>query len=591
VPYEIVDEYGFNDLGGMDMKSPFFKASYSLFRQGEQRRQAWVAYFEEHPLVSLAAVDRHVGISQQTRANWMRKSPQFKRCVDEIRRRPKQDPERPFDAGRGDGFAEFRFRYFGMKTFPHQMEMVERIEGNKPLNVGLILAPPDHGKTSLLEDWICYKLALDPNLRFIIMSQSSEHAKEMIGRIKERMVDKEAMLGGDGLRSRYIDDWGPFFQEGQSLQGKPWAAGQFTVAKKNSNERSPSVLARGWSSKIQGKRCDYFIIDDVQDVDTLDKTKKIIEKIRQEGFTRVDPDRGSTTFLATRVGNDDIYDFMLDLPDGQRMLSWVVEYAAITPQGQALWPERWPLDKLALRREQVGEETWWRCYMQNPQGAGQHTFNPDVLKRCFNDQLKVGERFPDGLTVGGYDPALGGASTAVILSARSMDEIRFVDARCTYGFSRFEDIISDMEELTNWHDVDVWVFENNASQKGYIEMDQMRDLKNEHGFRLESHRTDGANKVDRKVGISAMPRTWWKGQFQVPMAGDVEKATFLPLIDQHEKWRPGVPDRLLKQDYVIATWLPWKYLMNELKKMQRQERRSSWDIPVASIGTPVVRSA
>jgi hypothetical protein len=608
VPYEPGTQEEFLHLGTADPTKSFYRATLAAWLQGEQRRATFVRYLEDHPATSIADAMKRFdekGISNTTYQKWRKSYPRFKRIVDNwvADRKPALPRFDPFN----QGFAEFRWTYFGMKTFHHQREWIERIENNKPLHTGLILAPPDHGKTSILEDFICYKLALDPNLRFIIMSQSAKHAQEMIGRIKERMTDPDSCYGGDGRPSRYISDWGPFKVYGKEAKGpedaddaapklRSWTQNEITVHRKTSNERSPSVLARGWTSRIQGKRCDYLIIDDVQDLDNVPKSKAIIQKIRQEGLTRLDPVQGRAVIIATRVDNDDIYDLLLgDDPEYNGILDWVVEMTALNAEGEALWPERWPADKLAIKRRSVGEATWWRCYMQNPQAATTATFSPDVLERGKRDDLHVGVKVPGGLTVLGYDPALVGGACGVVMSAESFEELRFVDARLSLDLASFDNVVADLAELIDWYDPDIVAFEVNADNAGYLEQPTFKDLKRRKGFRLVRHITTGAKKVDRTLGISAMPRSWWKGQMAVPWGDETDRAVFMPLLDQHTKWRPGVPDKLIKQDYVIATWLAWRVLQQELQVINRANRtpgKRGWDnMGAAVVGLPSTRTA
>src|ERR1019366_4074623 len=198
-------------------------------------------------------------------------------------------------------FAAFRLRYFHMQSFWHMKKMIEAIDRSPGGSFILILLPPEWGKTTLIEDFICYRLALDPDFRCVHISQSQGHARKVVGRIQRRMLDTE---------SPFVQKFGPFKSD-ERIETKPWNAGFFTVHRSTHDERDYSLEAKGAGSQIQGARAEIIFLDDIQSRNTLNLTPKLLDYIRQEIITR--PGKtGKVVMVGTRVEFHDIYEAVLN---------------------------------------------------------------------------------------------------------------------------------------------------------------------------------------------------------------------------------------------------------------------------------------
>ena len=220
-------------------------------------------------------------------------------------------------------FTAFRFKYFGMRTFWHMTKMVEAIDESPGGSFILILLPPEWGKTTLIEDFVCYKLALDPDFRFVHISQSQGHARKVVGRIQRRMLDDQ---------TAYVQKYGPFKSD-ERLETKPWNAGFFTVHRSAHDERDYSLEAKGAGSQIQGARAEIIFLDDIQSRNTLNLTPKLLDYIRQEIITR--PGKtGKVVMVGTRVEFHDIYEAVLN----EDIVDKLVQIPAINRRRQLQLP-------------------------------------------------------------------------------------------------------------------------------------------------------------------------------------------------------------------------------------------------------------
>ena len=499
------------------------------------------------------------GITHSTLKRWIKLYPKFASIYDiacQERDGVMPGPDDP-------GFAAFRWRYFGMRTFVHQQQTVDAIENSVYKSVTLVLTFPESGKTTLLEDYVCYRLAVRPNDRIKIISQSRDHALNMMNRIKGRLTDHDISVGPDGEPSGFIDQWGPFYEKGQEAT-KPWRAGQITVCRRTRDERDPSLEAIGVAGRIQGRRADLILIDDPQDIDAVmaGKTTRLLQKIRQEVLSRLS-DTGIAVWCATRVADGDIYDQIFKIPDAEQFVDRTIIIPALDADGASTCPDMWPVEKLEHTRKKVGESAWWRCYMMSPKAAGSKTFNEGLMKRAQRPTLTYGQIEPGTPVYLSVDPALGGACTTTVWNA-TPDALTLVDALQGFGYDSLADIFADIDSMCVWYPVNVVIIEDNVSQKAILNDAELATLAAKHGFLIEAH-TTGSNKLDRDFGVSAMVRSFLKAEIHIPWADDACIERFGPMVNQFIDWRPGVPDRILKQDWVMSTWFAWRYWMTHRK--------------------------
>ena len=306
-------------------------------------------------------------------------------------------------------FQAFVDRYFPDRRphLAHQIMLVDALENLKENDVCLFLIWPEAGKSSTLEDYICWRLALDPDHRFRIVSQSQEHAKRMVGFIQGRMTSPDPW-------ELYQREYGPFFEKGQDRRGKPWSTEQFTVHGSSGTERDRSLVASSWTSATYGSRIDTAIFDDVQSPENYTQAEKMFAHIRGTFFSR---GLGiKTVFIGTRVGPGDLYERMMDAGIVTKTIILPAAGGMGTEAGTPTVPEWWmtnlvhdggpccPIglrkcprtgmrltaqEFMELKKFQTGTHNWHSMYQQNPVPDELSTFSA-ALEACLDVNRLVG---------------------------------------------------------------------------------------------------------------------------------------------------------------------------------------------------------
>jgi predicted phage terminase large subunit-like protein len=216
----------------------------------------------------------------------------------------------------------------------------------------IINMPPRHTKSEfasyLLPAWF---LGLMPEKKIIQTSHTSELAVGF-GRKVRNLVDSD----------RYKDLF-----PGVALQADSKAAGRW------STNKSGEYFAIGVGGAVTGKGADLLIIDDAHSEQeaTLAETNPEIYDKTYEWYTsgprqRLQPG-GAIVIVMTRWSKKDLTGQVLKaaaLRDGEQ---WeVIEFPAILPSGDPLWPEFWRLEELEALRTELPVSKWQAQYMQAP---------------------------------------------------------------------------------------------------------------------------------------------------------------------------------------------------------------------------------
>jgi hypothetical protein len=514
---------------------------------------------------------RQVGVTAATYRRWRKEHPEFARKADEVRARFRAanvpGAEDDFDGT----FASFRKTFFRMDTYDHQRELVEILQAARPMTVTLVTFPPEHGKTSTLEDFVGYKLALDPDYRFGFVSEREHHGKKIIGRVKHRMTHPDFV--------EYQARFGPF--EPSPDSDLPWTATHFTVAQRTSDERDFSLVATGWKSAVAGSRYDMLLVDDVQSRKSLNATTEIVETLQQDHFSRVGK-QGAIVIVATRVGESDVYDALIRQGVIDSHVTFPAVKAAADPgcercagEGRildpeapfdegwtcdcrALCPPMWPGASLDKRRKQVTEPVWFATYQQAPTSSHVRTFTSEMWDDCTHPSIPVGttsvpgDIFPRQVSLA-VDPALDGGNAIQVVAA-STENLLLVDATWENRLGQVEKILSRIEDMAMRYRPAEVIIEQMAFQKALANDERLATMAKRLGFRVLPH-TTRANKTDPIMGVASMDRSFLRGEIIIPGEGQV--ARFDHLREQLLAWKSGVPTRTLTQDSVMALWFAW----------------------------------
>ena len=216
----------------------------------------------------------------------------------------------------------------------------------------IINMPPRHTKSEfasyLLPAWF---LGNFPHKKVIQTSHTAELAVGF-GRKVRNLVDSEVfheIFPGVGLRA------------------DSQAAGRWNTS------AGGDYFAIGVGGAVTGKGADILIIDDPhseQEAALAEINPEIYDKV-YEWYTsgprqRLQPG-GAIIIVMTRWSKKDLTGQVIKSASQRGGDEWeVIEFPAILPSGNPLWPQFWSLKELSALKEELPNQKWMAQYMQNP---------------------------------------------------------------------------------------------------------------------------------------------------------------------------------------------------------------------------------
>jgi hypothetical protein len=380
-------------------------------------------------------------------------------------------------------FVTFRRDCLGHDTPAHQMVWVEALRSTGlPLFPGddttswdgiirycrmLIIQPPEMGKSSFAEDLIVWLTCLTRRLKSLFVSKASDVAKDRLYRIKSLLED-DGYYQREGLRNVVLE-WGPF--KPHRADPRRWGVQQIYVLGSSAADRDATVEAVGIGNQIQGNRTDVAVLDDVF---TLENQMSELEREKQRRWmgqtllSRLPADGGLCLVLGTRA---------TELDNNKSFLEWDVFDALVQPaildDETTLWPERWPMEKLLKRRQEViqtaGEQAWLLTYQQQATDLPDAPFRLAALEAAKDASVdyEPGYKPPGSIVVAGIDPAYVGTCAIVVLAVDPTTKKRMVlDVVAKRGLRTLDNLKGLLvKTATTWRPVEIKV-ENDAFQGG-----------------------------------------------------------------------------------------------------------------------------
>ena len=238
----------------------------------------------------------------------------------------------------------------------HHQRMADAFErvANGTCKRLIINMPPRHTKSEfasyLLPAWFLGKY---PSKKVIQCSNTGELAVGF-GRKVRNLVDS--------------DVYHEIFPE-LTLQADSKAAGRWNTSK------GGDYFAIGVGGTVTGKGADVLIIDDPhseQEAKQAASTPEIFDSV-YEWYTsgprqRLQPG-GAIVIVMTRWALRDLTGQVIRSAAQRAGEDWeVIEFPAIMPSGNPLWPEFWSVQELEALREELPNSKWQAQYQQNPVG-------------------------------------------------------------------------------------------------------------------------------------------------------------------------------------------------------------------------------
>jgi predicted phage terminase large subunit-like protein len=264
--------------------------------------------------------------------------------------------------------------FIGGRHHKRMAEAFERV-ANGTCKRLIINMPPRHTKSEfasyLLPAWFLGKF---PHKKVIQTSHTAELAVGF-GRKVRNLVDS--------------DIYNEIFP-GLSLQSDSKAAGRWNTSK------GGDYFAIGVGGAVTGKGADILIIDDPhseQEAAMAASNPDIYDKV-YEWYTsgprqRLQPG-GAIVIVMTRWSQRDLTGQVLKAAAARGGEEWeVIEFPAILPSGNPLWPEFWSKDELEALHEELPNSKWQAQYQQNPVGNESAIVKRDWWKWWTQDRPPV----------------------------------------------------------------------------------------------------------------------------------------------------------------------------------------------------------
>jgi predicted phage terminase large subunit-like protein len=267
-----------------------------------------------------------------------------------------------------------RYTRPGMKVSGWQCEVANEFQrfyhrlkkGERPKLA--LMAPPQHGKTEQVTDFIAWVAGKEPDLKTIFASYSDELGAD-VNKALQRIMTSE----------RYVSIFG--VRLGQS--GSRWVRNSNTLEYPYHGGSFYNTTVGG---QITGKGLDLGIVDDPVKGRAEANSKTVRDKLWQwftDDFLTRFSDSASPLMIMTRWHLDDPVGRLIErFPDAK-----ILRYPAIAEEdeknrskGEALFPEHKSLSFLLERKKAMTQASWESEYQQNPIVVGGGIFPIEKLR-------------------------------------------------------------------------------------------------------------------------------------------------------------------------------------------------------------------
>jgi predicted phage terminase large subunit-like protein len=211
----------------------------------------------------------------------------------------------------------------------------------------IINMPPRHTKSEfssfLLPAWM---IGRNPKLKIIQSTHTTELAVRF-GRKAKTLMDSE----------EYKQIFDTRLREDSQAAGK-WET-----------QQGGEYFAAGVGSAITGRGADLLIIDDPhseQDALNVDALERAYEWYTSGPRQRLQPG-GTIVLVMTRWNTKDLTGKLVNAQKEPKSDQWeIIEFPAIMPSGEPVWPEFWKLEELEGVKASLSLPKWNAQWMQNP---------------------------------------------------------------------------------------------------------------------------------------------------------------------------------------------------------------------------------
>lgn len=257
-----------------------------------------------------------------------------------------------------------------------ELEHVEKF-GDRDYKILIITLPPRHGKSNLCSiDFPAWFLGRNPTKEIIACSYSAELAQDFGSRTRNKVDSEEFKLIFPDVH----------LKEDEKARGR-WRTNQ-----------GGSYVAVGVGGSITGRGSSVLLIDDPtknrEEAESQVYRDKVWNWFTSTAFTRLHPG-GVVVIVLTRWHLDDLAGRILANSE-LSVRTKVMKFPAIAnqdgshrKQGEALWPERYPLSAIEEIKKTIGIYDFSSLYQCHPFTTESQEFKPEWYKYISEAELEV----------------------------------------------------------------------------------------------------------------------------------------------------------------------------------------------------------
>lgn len=578
----------------------------------EQAKKAFLDFVSNGYTIG-ASCDR-VGRSRKTYEYWRKNDTDFRAAVDVIMSTRKVDTnsrEENRAAARKMGFAEWRLRYLGQHTFPHQQQWIDLLEGREPSHLHhtqvyeparptrlVVNCPPNHGKTTVLTmDYTTFLICTNPGIKIAIISKTADMAEDMVYGVKTRLTHPDNF--------ELIRDFAP--EGGYLATADEWSASRIRLASADRDpaDKDPTLQGLGLGSQVYGKRLDRVFVDDAVDGENAQGWQKQMRWLQVEVSSRPGAS-GIVLVIGTRISPADLY-WQLRNPEnfqsGKSPWTYLSQPAVLeeTPDREnwvTLWPRattswysdnddcwcntddcrhgdeeglfpRWDGVHIGAVKDDLDANVWLQAYMQREVG-GDAAFPSYGIAAATNRGRTVGRNgglfsVPDGCyVIGSVDPATTGYAGMLVGAVDRVTNKRYLYEAWNVKHPTPEELKNRMKAATIEYGVHEWRVEKTGLLTMFTQDFELNQWMTARGVRFTTHYT-GKNKFEVGFGVASMAPLF--GTWQMMDDGEpkaiAEPMIELPradtegmraLVQQLSIWTPELDPKKTPCDMVMALW-------------------------------------
>jgi hypothetical protein len=194
----------------------------------------------------------------------------------------------------------------------------------------------------------------------VIISASETLAKEMLRRVKREFESNQKLI-------RWFGD----------MITDKWSETHATL------KTGVTFRARGSEGQIRGFRPDCIILDDIETDDSVkseEQRRKVSDWIFKSCLPALTPS-GQLLIVGSIISQLAVLKQILDSNNGWEKKIYRAYHDKVEKEGNELWPELWPHERLQQRKKEIGSWAFSSEYLNDPMASDTTSISQDKIRR------------------------------------------------------------------------------------------------------------------------------------------------------------------------------------------------------------------